>query len=110
MRAACVSVLKQFVPRQFLALSDDTCDAPIEDFYILLLTTFAAKGEADGVPMHIDMSLVECSQAIAVIVAFVGGVADAHVGEIKQTDDRGNHLRFGEPCELQVLKHARADR
>ena len=100
--AVVVEVLEELLAGQVLRALDDAGDAAVADLQHPLLARLALEPEAQARSLDADVPVAEGGEAEALVVAGVGGVADADQRGVEQPDDGGDHLLAPEPAAAEI--------
>src|SRR6202040_296791 len=76
-----------------MAVTNHTGKPPVIDGDLVLGATLAAKPKQQSPVAHeLHVAIAQRREAIAVVVARIFGIADAHARDVKKTDDDRQHL------------------
>ena len=88
--AIFVHVLKQTLPGQLMAAPHQLDETLVVDCNLVIGATLAAESEKQpAVAYELYVAILQCREAVAVVVARILVVADSKPGRVEQADDDG---------------------
>ncbi len=90
------------LPRQVLERADQPGHAAVGERHAPLLARLALEAELQRAAIDLDMAVAQRGEAEALVVAGIGGIADADEAVVEQPDGGGDHTLIGETAAAQV--------
>src|SRR5207237_10666218 len=102
--AIFVHVLKEALPGQLMAAPHQLDQALIVECNLVIGATLAAESEKQpAVAYELYVTVLQCREAVAVVVARILVVADSKPGRVEQADDDGEHFFSRQAGQREIV-------
>ena len=102
--ALFVHVLKQALPGQLMAAPHQLDQTLVVDCNLVIGATLAAESEKQpAVAYELHVAILQCREAVAVVVARILVVADSKPGRVEQADDDGEHFFSRQAGQREIV-------